>query len=156
MRIESVLRTLLPSIGIKIDVVVYLAPRTSSILFLAILYAPAFADPQDATADAIENSGAAHNTLMQNFRASNLLLGWIWRADSKLLMRLSDGFGCYIGLFALFAVVCKSHPFTWFIHSSATEASNYTTNDEGVPSTTDWKEECEAGGHLVSWVGEDV
>lgn len=147
---------LLSLLGIKPDVLVFLVLEMLSIIFATVSYTPAFGPMFDAIDGAPESSGARHNQVLRVMRASKPLAGWVWCAETRMLVCLSDGFGCYLGLMVTFAIACKVHPFTLFIHFSGTEATQYTTVYEGAPSTEDWETACETGGHLLAWVGQDV
>jgi hypothetical protein len=71
--------------------------------------------------------------------------------SDPLVICISDGFGASAGLLAGFAAACSETPFTLIIHFSIAEVSIFTRDYPHVPSTAEWKEACQLGGHLIQW-----
>ena len=80
-----------------------------------------------------------------------------YAARNRVVVCMSDGLGLSAGLFASFAAACNEEgPFTLDMSFSTVEASVYTKNYPGVPSTSEWKEACERGGHLIAWTENHI
>lgn len=68
-----------------------------------------------------------------------------------------DGLGSSAGLMASLAAACNQEsPSTLIIYFSTTEASIYTKNYPGVPSTSKRKDSYERRGHLISWKDDHI
>ena len=150
---------LLSLLDTKRDVTVFRAENDSTSLFPVMPLPTAIArlldssfipDMSDATIDGVSDKRVKRITSCIKDTCRFVELTYC-ALEERVVVCVSDGLGPSAGLLASFAAACnQERPFTLIIYFGIVEASVYTKNYLGVPSTSEWKDSCESGGHLIA------